>query len=157
MTFPCLTHLLYLNNSEDETTLHQSMRAFHTTGDHVSACLIVFYGWIIIFHSDRLHQCLHGWPTESQLAQIPWPHRAIGSNLGGRIVRRPTCFQGYWNTAALLDWALSWITLTCHSQMKNTGNEKKPLKRRVHFLLKISRMSSHWSIIVTWLVLKVTR
>lgn len=92
VTFPCLTHLLHLNYSVDETTQHQSRRGFCTTRDSETVHLRLWINHVVCVHaralcarvcerdqgdhadSDRLDQCLHDWPTESQLAQNHWTH-----------------------------------------------------------------------------------
>lgn len=107
VTFCCLTHLLHLNYSVDETTQHQSRRGFCTTRDcetlHLSLCInqVCVRTRVpeckrasVHTDSDTPHQCLHDRPTESQLAQNHWTLGAR-NRFGNRELREASsCFQG---------------------------------------------------------------
>lgn len=47
VTFPCLTHLLHLNYSVDETTQHQSRRGFCTTRDRETVHLSLWINHVV--------------------------------------------------------------------------------------------------------------
>lgn len=87
VTFSCLTHLLHLNYSVDETTQHQSRRGSCTTRDSET---VHFSLWINHVVCTRACICVRVWVCES--------------------VSRPGLSHGFWWTASVFAWLANWVT-----------------------------------------------